>query len=134
MGKEYRAGRGFAFDEEREERDDGDGKHEAEEGAGGVQAAFEGAVEEPVDGELLDAEHGELSDGLEAQAADENLEGGRDDFPVHEGVFAGLDDGVELFAGKVGAGGDEDVAVSLRATGERAGAGSAGKVMTPAKA
>ncbi len=99
----------LAFDEQCEHGHHGCGEDEADKRAGGVDQAFERAVEKPVDREFLDAQHGQAADHLETQAADEDLERGRNDLPFDEGLFAGLDDRVKLVAGKIGARGDEDV-------------------------
>lgn len=99
----------LAFDERGGEKDDGSGKEEAEDRAGDVDGAFEGAGEKAVDGERFDAEDGNAADGLQPQTAQENVEGAGDDFPLDVATLAEIDDALELGAGEIELGGDEDV-------------------------
>jgi hypothetical protein len=114
------AGR-FAFDEGGEDEDERGGGEEADGGAEKVDGAFEGAVEEAVDGEFVDAEDGDVADGLEAETAEENVKGAGDDLPLDVGAFAGFDDVLEIGAGKIEAGDDEDVGGGLREEGGEGG-------------
>ena len=94
------AGR-LAFDEGGEQGDNGCGADEADDGAKQIEGAFEAAVEKAVDGELLDAEDGNAADRLEAEAAEENIEGAGDDLPLNVGAFAGFDDALDIGAREV---------------------------------
>lgn len=109
LREKYRSVGGLAFDEHGEDGENRQREDESDPCADHVDEAFKCAAEEAVDGEFFDPENRQAADGLEAQAADENLEGGRDDLPVNEGLFTGFDDGVELLARQVGASGDENV-------------------------
>ncbi len=102
------AGR-FAFDEGGGDENDGGGKNEADERAGDIDGAFERAGEKAVDGEGVDAEDGDASDGLQAEAAEKDVEGARHDFPFDVAALAEIDDALEVGAGEVELGGDEDV-------------------------
>ncbi len=107
------AGR-LAFDEGGEDEDEGRGGEEADGGAKEVDGAFEGSVEEPVDGKLVDAEDGDVADGLETEATEEDIESAGDDLPLDVGAFAGFDDVLEIGAGEIKARDDEDVGGGLR--------------------
>jgi len=98
-----------AFDQHGQRKHDGGGEHEAEQGADEIEAAFEGAIEEPVDRELFHAEHRHAADGLQTQTAEKNIEGTGHDFPFDISAFAGFDDAPDLLAGKVQPGGDEQI-------------------------
>ena len=102
------AGR-FASDERPEHQDDGRGENQADERAGDIDQAFERAVEEPGDGELLDAEDGQAADRLQTQSAHEHVEGTRNDLPFHVGAFAAPDDAVQFLAGQIEPRGDEQI-------------------------
>jgi len=123
LAEEDRAAGRLAFEEGGEDEDAGGGGEEADDGSEEVEGAFEGAVEEAVDGEFFDAEDGDATDGLEAEAAEEDVEGAGDELPLDVGAFAGFDDAREFGGGEVGAGDDEDVGAGGGELREEVGGG-----------
>ena len=128
LAEENRTVGRLAFDEGGGDENDGGGKNEADERAGYIDGAFQGAGEEPVDGERVDSEDGDASDGLQAEAAEKDIEGAGHDLPLDVTALAEIDDALEIGAGKVELGGDEDVGAfaleDVLEIGERAEGGS----------
>lgn len=112
------AGR-LAFDEGGKDEDERCGGEEAEDRAHEVEGALEGAGEEAIDREFLDAEDRDAADGLEAETAEKNIEGAGNDLPFDVGAFADLDDVLQVGAGKIEAGNYKDVGRgALKGVGE----------------
>ncbi len=101
LSEKHRSGRRFAFDQRREHGHHGQREQESHARAGEVQQALEPAVEETRDRQLFHAEHWDAPNGLQAEAAEKNVERAGNDLPLDVGPLAGFDDALQLGAGQI---------------------------------
>ena len=124
LAEKHRAAGRLALDKPGEDQQERRGEHQPDPRRHQVERALEAAVEEAVDGELLDAKDRHAADGLEAQPGQENIEGPRHDLPFDVGLLAGFDDPADLVAWQVEARGDQQIGVFAGEDGREVGHGS----------
>ena len=109
LAEEYRGAGGLALDQNGQHGQNRRRDRESDRGSEQVNTTLECAVEELVDHEFVDAEHGDPPDGLQPETGDEDLEHGGNDLQFDIGMLAERHQAGKFGTRQVEARGNQDI-------------------------